>query len=257
MPSVFPLFSYFIFSVWFISFACISLCLSLFPYTFPPIHFSFPVHLSLLTSFLLPRIFRLVHLFCLHLSLLTSHPLFIFLSAHLLSQPSGWLLFHHIRLFSWRLLSTSCFVLFPPPAHLLCQHSSFYYLRGIPLVFALCFSLAFPAGSFLLPRPSLPVSPSSSLHFPAGSSFIATIWLLYRCPVISSRFSFYSTSKLYSEFTLPAYLSFSPYFSIGSPFIATIRFSVVSSYLIVLLASALHFLFRSVSSTSSPFMPTL
>ena len=70
-----------------------------------------------------------------------------FLSTHLLSQPSGWLSFHHARLFSLRLLSTSC--RFLPPAHILCQHSSFYY----PRVSSLGFTFSFPI--FLFSRPSL------------------------------------------------------------------------------------------------------
>ena len=76
-----------------------------------------------------------------------------FLSTHLLSQPSGWLSFHHARLFSLRLLSTSC--RFLPPAHILCQHSSFYYPWGgflsLPSVLSFFLTSYFPSGSSLLP----------------------------------------------------------------------------------------------------------
>lgn len=60
--------------------------------TSPPVHFSCLVHFS-----------RLIFL-----------SLRIFLPALLLSQLSVWLSFHHIRLFSLRFLSTSCFL---PSAH--------------------------------------------------------------------------------------------------------------------------------------------
>ena len=99
-----------------------------------------------------------------------------------------------------RFLSTSC--RFLPPAHILCQHSSFYY----PRVSSLGFTFSFPI--FLFSRPFLYAYLSCSPLFSTDSSFIATIRLFYRCPA----------SSLTSPFVIPL----SPRFPSDSFLITTI-----------------------------------
>ena len=120
-------------------------------------------------------------------------------SAHLLSQLSVWLSFHHIRLFSLRFLTTSCFVPFPHtcspfiatlwlllPLVYLCP-SRFFCPYLILLISSLSFSF-FPSAFFCLltfyhnflvvivvrisPWPC--PSSSTSSAFPIGSSFMPT-----------------------------------------------------------------------------------
>lgn len=108
-------------------------------------------------------------------------------SAHLLSQLSVWLSFHHIRLFSLRFLSTSCFL---PSAHPLWQLPRLLSLSGSLLALALCL-------------------PTSSA-FPIGSSPVTTIWLLSFSLVTSFILVFRFIVTLSPESPPPAHLLLQP-----------------------------------------------
>ena len=106
-------------------------------------------------------------------------------TAHLLSQLSVWLSFHHIRLFSLRFLSTSCFL---PPAHPLWQLPRLLSLPGFLLDLRL---------------------PTSSA-FPIGSSPVTTIWLLSFSLVTSFILVFRFIVTLSPESPPPAHLLLQP-----------------------------------------------